>query len=373
LVRVLEQAREQLRWPDLPVAEQVARAVATLATVHGVFSPVVNGQLDPVPGPHGLYGPAIVVVVEPDRARVTAELLTAAALLADQVAGHVVAFGTGHAAVEDLGEQGADLVIIHDATVEERVAHALRDWSIEHDPWAVIAPSTTWGREVASRAAAQLGAGLTGDAVDLDTTTDSSGHHRLVAWKPAFGGALVAAIHCSSPLQMVTVRAGASGGALAPRPFRPETHALHRYDQSRIEVLARTRDDDLELLAEAVNIIAVGQGVDPARYDELEPLRHALRAEIGATRKVTDKGWLPRARQIGITGRSVAPRLLVSIGAGGKFNHSVGFRNANAVLAINPEPNAPIFSFADVGVIAAWDEAVPLLLSAVEAELDMRH
>ncbi|HEY1740375.1 MAG TPA: electron transfer flavoprotein subunit alpha/FixB family protein, partial [Acidimicrobiia bacterium] len=358
-VRVLEHARAQLRAPELAVAEQVARAVAVLRE-RGAFTPPAEAELPAVPGPHGLWGPAVVVVVEPDRSRLTAELLSAAAEIAEPIEGHVVAFGTGGIDIDDLGARGADRVVIHDAHVEERVAHALRDWSIEHAPWAVLAPSTTWGREVAARAAAQLGAGLTGDAVELEVAADG----RLVAWKPAFGGALVAAIRCGSPVQMVTVRAGMLA-ALAPRAFRPESTAMHHYDQSRIDVLARARDDDLDVLADADAILAVGQGVDPARYDELEPLRHALHAEIGATRKVTDKGWLPRARQIGITGRSVSPRLLVSIGAGGKFNHSVGFRNAAHVLAINPEPNAPIFGFADVGIVAKWDEAIPLLVDAI--------
>ena len=73
-------------------------------------------------------------------------------------------------------------------------------------------------------------------------------------------------------------------------------------------------------------MIGVGRGVPPDEYDALEPLRALLGAELGATRKVTDEGWLPRARQVGITGRSIAPRLFVSIGASGKFNHTVGLR-----------------------------------------------
>ena len=231
-VRVLEHTRARACAPDLPVAEQVAQAVALLRE-RGAFTAPAEPDLPEVPGPHGLWGPAVVVVVEPDRARLTAELLSAAAEIAEQIEGHVVAFGTGGGDVDELGGRGADRVVIHDATVEERVAHALRDWSIEHDPWAVLAPSTTWGREVAARAAAQLGAGLTGDAVELEVAADG----RLVVWKPAFGGALVAAIRCASPVQMVTVRAGMLA-ALAPRGFRPESTAVRNYDQSRVEVLA---------------------------------------------------------------------------------------------------------------------------------------
>jgi electron transfer flavoprotein alpha subunit len=134
-----------------------------------------------------------------------------------------------------------------------------------------------------------------------------------------------------------------------------------------VRVLSRTRDDDLDDLAEARVVVGVGRGVMPSDYELLRPLVGFLGAEIGATRKVTDEGWLPRARQIGITGRSIAPRLYVSIGASGKFNHMVGVRAAGTVLAINPDPTAPVFDASDVAIVGDWKEAVPLLLSELEA------
>jgi electron transfer flavoprotein alpha subunit len=300
-------------------------------------------------------------VVEPARARLTGELLGAAAHLAAAIDGHVVAFGTGDLEPAQLGSLGADLVVDIDTYDEENVAGALAQWCLPREPWAVLAPSTTWGREVASRAAARLGAGLTGDAVELDVDAE----HRLVAWKPAFGGALVAAILCRSPIQMATVRAG----MMLSRDLRehtPKYEQLIVAPRGRVTVLERTRDDDLDVLADADAVIAVGTGVRPEHYDELEPLRELLGAELGATRKVTDKGWMPRARQVGITGRSIAPRLLVSVGASGKFNHSVGFRNAATVLAINPDATAPIFGFCDVGIVADWHDALPRLVRALE-------
>jgi electron transfer flavoprotein alpha subunit len=121
------------------------------------------------------------------------------------------------------------------------------------------------------------------------------------------------------------------------------------------------------VLAEAHTVIGVGQGVAPDAYDDLEPLRTLLDAELGATRKVTDKGWLPRSRQVGITGRSIAPRLYVSIGASGKFNHTIGVRAAGTVLAINPNPEAPIFDAADVGIVGEWREVLPRLVEQLRA------
>jgi electron transfer flavoprotein alpha subunit len=139
--------------------------------------------------------------------------------------------------------------------------------------------------------------------------------------------------------------------------------------RGRVRVLARTREDDLDVLAEADTVIGVGMGVAPEEYPTLEPLRTLLRAELGATRKVTDQGWLPRARQIGITGRAIAPRLYVSIGASGKFNHSIGVRGAETVLAINPDQSAPIFDAADVGIVGDWREVLPLLVDALRDQL----
>jgi electron transfer flavoprotein alpha subunit len=205
-----------------------------------------------------------------------------------------------------------------------------------------------------------------GDAVELDYVDD-----RLVAWKPAFGGQIVAAITCTSPLQIATIRPGVLPHR-SPRAVAEDgTHRrLPMRGRGRVRVLARTRDDDLDILAEADAVIGVGQGVLPDEYDALEPLRIALGAELGATRKVTDKGWLPRSRQIGITGRSIAPRLFVSIGASGKFNHTVGIRAAHTVLAINPNPEAPIFDHADVGIVGDWRAALPLLVEALRDQVE---
>jgi electron transfer flavoprotein alpha subunit len=111
----------------------------------------------------------------------------------------------------------------------------------------------------------------------------------------------------------------------------------------------------------------VGRGVAPDEYVQLESLRRVLGAELAATRKVTDVGWLPHARQLGITGRSIAPQLYVAIGMSGKFNHLVGVRRAKRILAINSDPDALIFAGADVGIVGDWREVVPVLAATLES------
>ena len=91
-----------------------------------------------------------------------------------------------------------------------------------------------------------------------------------------------------------------------------------------------------------------------------------LGAELGATRKVTDNGWLPRARQIGITGRTIAPRLYVALGASGKFNHMVGVRRAGTVVAVNNDPEALVFDAADIGIVGDALEVATLLAAELE-------
>ena len=356
-VKVMALERARRRWPDAPVAEQVRAAVRTLRE-RGAFDH--DGSEDArsvVPEPNS-GGPLTAVVIEPDRAHASRELIGAAAGLR----GRVVALTPVAPDVEELSAWGADEVVLLDGSrVEEDVARALAEWAEIERPWAVLAGSTAFGREVASRAAARLEAGLTGDAVELDV----EGRH-LVAWKPAFGGQLVAAIYASSPIQMATVRPGVLP-TLEPRaPRAIPTREWTIVPRDRVRVLVRAREDDLDVLAEAHVVIGVGIGVGPDEYDGLEPLREALGAELGATRKVTDKGWLPRSRQIGITGRAIAPRLYVSVGASGKFNHTVGVRAARTVLAINPDPTAPIWDVADVGIVGDWREVLPLLVAELE-------
>jgi len=354
--------RERRLWADEAVAIQVDNAIAVLRERGALTRDDASDEREPVPAPRR-DTPRVFALVEPNRARETRELLGAAARLT----GNVRAISVERGDPNELRSWGADDIVYLDGdNVEGDIAAAVSTLARTEPPAIILAGSTAWGREVASRVAASLGAGLTGDAVELSVDEQ----FRLTAWKPAFGGQLVAAITTNSPVQMVTVRAGALP-ALAPRAVGGETtfETVRLARTSRVRVLARTRDDDLNALAEARAVIGVGQGVEPERYDELEPLRALLGAELGATRKVTDNGWLPRSRQIGITGRSIAPQLFVSVGASGKVNHVVGVRAARTVLAVNPDPSAPIFQHADVGIVGAWDEVVPAIVDALRAQV----
>lgn len=130
----------------------------------------------------------------------------------------------------------------------------------------------------------------------------------------------------------------------------------------------RVRDPVADLVPRAPVLVGAGQGVDPAAYGELDDLVSLLEAELVGTQKVTDQGWLPKTRQVGVTGHAVAPRLYMAISLSGKYNHTVGVRRAGTVLAVNADPSAPISDTADIGIVGDRRETVARLT----AELAVR-
>jgi electron transfer flavoprotein alpha subunit len=381
-VRVMEVTRRKILLEGT-LEEQVATAVSLLgewgafegagkAEREGSSQPRGTESGDPESdsvcssstAPGAVSGPIVAVVTESGRDRLARELLGEAAQLAHSISGQVVAIGPDDWSPDQLDSFGADrLVTISGSLTEEDVAAVLATWCRAESPWGVLVPGTLWGREVAGRCAAALGAGLTGDAVGFGIEDG-----RLICWKPAFGGRLVAAITASSDVQMATVRPGVLE-LRAPREPRGDlgTEALHAVPKRRVEVLEEGRDDDVETLLVARALVCVGAGVPPDEYDALQPLLKVLGAELAGTRKVTDKGWLPRARQVGITGHSVAPALYVALGVQGKFNHVIGTRSAGTVVAVNLDACAPIFDWADIGIVADWRQAVPALVAELES------
>jgi electron transfer flavoprotein alpha subunit len=361
-VELLEVARRRVVLAG-PPGEQAAAVVAALVDSGAWTSRPQPKEAAPELGESpGAVGPAVAVLVEPERPRVTAELLGAATEVAGKLAGHVVAVAFDGTDTARLAAQGADrLVVVTGAAVEEDAAAGVAAWAEEAEPAVIIAPGTIWGREVASRVAARLGAGLTGDAVDL-TVEDG----RLVGWKPAFGGCLVAAITASSPVQMVTLRPGMVTPPVERRSFALDADVRAVDARGRVRHLEAWRDDDVGVLTAADVVVGVGAGVHPDDYPLLDRLLETLGAELGGTRKVTDKGWLPRARQIGITGHSIGPRLYVAIGISGKFNHVIGVRGAGYVVAINADPDAAIREGADITLVGDWHELVPALVDELE-------
>ena len=360
----IDRARQMLEG-SLP--SQIAQALDLIKTRQGLAA-AAQATAGSVAPPVANPSQSIVVLLEPGRPSSAQELLGAASQIAAQVGASVTAMQADAAdpiAPETLSTWGADHVVnLQQSVVAEDAARFVADWCPTPGPWAMLAPSTTWGREVASRVAARLQAGLTGDAIELEVDNG-----KLVSWKPAFGGRLVAAIRATSPTQMVTVRPGVLP-RLAPRATAApsvESHAVQA--ASRFRLLEHQQNDQLDALALATRVVGIGAGIAPEDYDKLNPLLQILQAELATTRKVTDKGWLPHSRQVGITGRSISPNLYIALAVDGRFNHSCGIQAAGTVLAVNSDPKAPIFDYADIGIVADWAACLPLLVEAFEGEL----
>ncbi|MFI5697654.1 FAD-binding protein [Kribbella sp. NPDC051586] len=302
----------------------------------------------------------VVVLVGDGPVEGTRALLGAAAALAAEVGGVVTAVATEEGDRE-FARWGADSVVTLDGDEPRAVARALTGWLQGRGAWAVLGAALPWDREVLARLAVTSDAGLMSDLVSL-----SAKEGRLSGLKPSGGGTLAEIISRGTP-QIATLRTGLLP-LRTPRDDRPlEPQTLHVEPDTAIFRTERRTGSDGDALDRAEVVIGVGRGVPPEKYDELEPVRLLLNAELAATRKVTDQGWLPHGRQIGITGRSVAPRMYLAVGLSGNLNHLAGASRAGTVVAINTDPAAEIFAHCDVGLVADWQEVMPYLVDGLRS------
>lgn len=379
-LETVDEAREGRTIEAVSVTAAVEELVAELDArrVLGDAAEADRGAPAPSDRPREQRGPAYWVLVELLGGTVrhaSLELLGKAGQLADGQNGHVVAVLLGGPAVAEhvdrLAAHGADAVYVAaDARLEPYttevhtavVADAIR----ARRPAAVLVPSTSMGRDLAPRVAARLGLGLTGDCIDLRMGSDG----RLVQYKPAFGGNVVAPIRSRTLPDMATVRPGMLA-ALAPNPARRvpwERLAMSSLPVPTLAVVERSdaMASDAARLDTAEVVIGVGKGIGgPENLPLIRELATALDATLAATRDVADLGWLPRQYQVGLTGRAVAPRLYLAIGIRGAPEHVVGIRRAAFVVAINKNAKAPIFKHADRGLIGDYAEVVPELVAAL--------
>ncbi len=195
----------------------------------------------------------------------------------------------------------------------------------------------------------------------------------MVALKPAFGGNIVAPILSKTFPQMATVRAGVLELA-APNAEREA--AVETVRPRLAPALSRTvtchslLDETIAPLDGAQVVVGVGMGVGgPEGVAMAKDFARALGAGMCATRRVTDQGWMPRQLQVGLTGKAIDPRLYFALGVRGAPNHTVGIKRAQIVVAINNDPEAPIFEHATLGLVADYATVLPALTEALRANL----
>ena len=270
---------------------------------------------------------------------------------------------------------GADRVLILDNSTlgpvcSRGVSQALAAAIDEARPYAVLFASTADGRDLASRIAAQLRLGLTGDAIDLEINSDGM----LVQLKPALGGNVVAPILSKTLPNLVTLRPGLLTPVLMDGPALASMEEIPNggFNDSDITLLEEHRSEDTGAIAltQSQVVLGVGMGIGgPESLPELQTLAQSIGGVLATTRNVVHSGWLPHQVQVGISGRTIAPKVYIAVGIRGAFNHTVGIQKAGVILAINRNRRAPIFQAADYGIIGDWKEFLPPLIERLRPVL----
>ncbi len=310
---------------------------------------------------------------------VSLELLTIGRTLAAKLGAQLVDVVLGKD-VRGVAEQsiayGADQVLLVEGeeyyTYNSDAATIAVTTLIEkYQPNMVLYGATNNGRDLAPRIACKLETGLTADCTELDVDAEQK---LLVSTRPTFGGNLMATILCPEHRpQMSTVRPGVfkKGTPDAARTGEIIAEDIHpAADQIRVQLVQRIQE-----VAQAVNleeaeiIVSGGRGLKEGKnFALIEQLAQAVGGTVGASRAAVDAGWIPHAHQVGQTGKTVSPKLYIAVGISGAIQHLAGISGADTVVAINKDPDAPIFDAADYAVVGDLFEVVPALIDAINAK-----
>jgi len=287
-----------------------------------------------------------------------------------------VCFGQAVDSAEELIAYGADKVYLLDSpefanNPEDLLTRQLSQMILQYHPEIVLAGATTLGRAFIPRVAAAVQCGLTADCTGLEIDIQK---RQLLQTRPTFGGNILATIICpSSRPQMSTVR---------PRVFKKTVPDAGRQGQiikvdfTKESVTSRTKllnfvEDVTEKvkLDEADIIVAGGRGLGkPENFKLIEELAKSLGAALGASRPPVDEGWISYSHQVGQTGKTVCPKLYIACGISGAVQHLAGMQTADAIVAINNDPSAPIFEVATYGIVGDLFEVVPVIINKMKRE-----
>ena len=304
------------------------------------------------------------------------ELLTEGKKLAEKQGGRLAALiiGAGvEKAAKEASEYGADQVIV--VTGEEYASYTTDAYTAaalamirKYGPTTVMIGATPNGRDLGPRLACSLKTGLTADCTSLDVDEETGN----IEWtRPAFGGNLMATIICpDSRPQMGTVRPGVFKKEKAAESkaeiILEEFHVAP--EQIRTRLLETIRETAAELvdLEGAEIIVSGGRGVGgPEGFAPIRELAEVLGGTVGASRAAVDAGWIPHAHQVGQTGKTVAPKLYIACGISGAIQHQAGMSGSDCIVAVNKDPEAPIFDIADYGIVGDLFEVVPALAEEI--------
>lgn len=305
------------------------------------------------------------------------ELLTPGKDLAAKQGGKLVAvvIGSGvEKAVDAASCHGADAVIVVDGP--EYKAYSTDAYTIaltalveKYGPRSMMIGATNNGRDLGPRVACRLETGLTADCTALGIDEETG----KVAWtRPAFGGNLMATILCPECFpQIGTVRPGVfkkgEETEAAAEVIHEEIHVEKEKIRTQILEVLKDMDEEKVDLENAEIIVSGGRGVGgPEGFEPVKELAKVLGATVGASRAAVDSGWISHAHQVGQTGKAVAPKLYIACGISGAIQHQAGMSGSKCIVAINKDPEAPIFDIADYGIVGDLFEVLPILTEEIK-------
>jgi electron transfer flavoprotein alpha subunit len=303
----------------------------------------------------------------------TAEVATAGRALADQSGGSLCALVAGQHDHESgmgvLGRHGVDRILHVGGEAFDRytlAAHAAALVAAAGmcDPQVILLSASLIGKELGPSTAAMLERGLVSDVTAL--SIDGSG---ILTTKPRFAGKAIAEIAVGGPA-VVSLRPNSMPLAESAREPAVETLTVEAPAETvRLVELQASGEKTLEL-TEAEVVVSGGRGIgDADKWGIVLDLAAALGAAQGASRAVVDSGWRPHAEQVGQTGKVVSPKLYVAAGISGAIQHLAGMSSSKVIVAVNKDPEAPIFKVADYGIVGDVHEVLPMLTDAVKAFL----
>lgn len=295
----------------------------------------------------------------------------------DQLSAVVIGSDVKDAAAK-CGDYGAEKVYVVEGEEFDQYktlpfSFAMAQLISEFKPRVVLYGATHLGRDLAPSVAGRLGLGLTADCTGL-SIKEEDGEKLLLQTRPAFGGNLIAEIVCPNTRpQMATVRPNVFSCPEETENSQPEIIEREvdlNPELFKVEILERLSGEEGEVgVEEADVVIAGGRGVgSEENFQLLEELADALDGVVGCSRPIVEDGWLSKAHQVGQSGKTVSPKLYIACGISGAIQHKVGIRDSDTIIAVNEDPEAPIFDVADLSVVGDLHEVLPELLELLGGE-----
>jgi len=319
-------------------------------------------------------------------ADVSLELLSKGRKLADRLNGVLKSIVLGHNVkniAEDTFKYGVDSAILIDHPVLEKYrplpySRMLNKLVKENKPRIVLFGATVVGRGLAPRVASNTLSGLTADCTELQiedvTYLKKDYQDLLLQIRPAFGGNIIATIITpDNPVQMATVREGVMEMTLVdnPKPISIEqVDFIEDSTDELVKIVEQYQEENKVNLKGAPIIVAGGYGLGTKENFQLVfDLAEAVGGEVAGSRAAVDAGFVDHDRQIGQTGVTVRPKLIFSIGISGAIQHRAGMQEANKIIAINSDPEAPIFGIAHYGIVGKAEDVIPKFIEIYKHKL----